>query len=252
MRRARAIGAALALAAALGCGAREPAVRVARADDAPDHAAAGAAPPDGAVADGAITAEETTMDIGGASIRVVTAGPADGPAVLLLHGAAFSSATWEGLGTLERLAADGLRAVALDLPGFGASGATSLERGAFLLAALDALALEPPVIVAPSMSGTFAFPVVEQHPARVGGFVPVAPVGAAEYASRLSAHPVRTLVVWGEADTILPVSLAQPLADAFTDGRVLVLPGARHPAYLDAPDAFHDALSAFAREGRER
>lgn len=39
--------------------------------------------------------------------------------VLLLHGAAFSSETWEKLGTLQYLSAMGHRAVAIDVPGVG-------------------------------------------------------------------------------------------------------------------------------------
>ena len=39
--------------------------------------------------------------------------------VLLLHGAAFSSETWEKLGTLQYLSAMGHRAVAIDVPGEG-------------------------------------------------------------------------------------------------------------------------------------
>jgi len=180
------------------------------------------------------------------------AGPQGGAPVLLLHGAAFDSGTWEKLGTLAVLAGAGFRAVAVDLPGFGGSKRARSDPGRFLEKLLPELGLDHPVIVSPSMSGRFSFPYLLAHPERVAGFVPVAPAGAVEYARRLRGSLVPALVVWGERDSVFPISQAQPLADAFVDARVLVLPAARHPAYLDQPELFHRELVAFARRVSSR
>jgi pimeloyl-ACP methyl ester carboxylesterase len=185
------------------------------------------------------------LAIEGQAIHGRVAGPRSGAPVLLLHGAAFDSGTWEQLGTLAVLAGAGLRGVAVDLPGFGASKGAETDPAHFLEKLMPALGLERPVIVSPSMSGRFSFPYLLAHPERVAGFVPVAPVGAVEYAARLRKSPVPALVVWGERDSVFPVSQARPLADAFVDARVLVLPGARHPAYLDQPERFHRELTDF-------
>lgn len=185
------------------------------------------------------------LEIDGQTIHGLAAGPQAGAPVLLLHGAAFDSGTWESLGTLAVLAGAGFHAVAVDLPGFGASKGARADPDHFLEKLVPALGLERPVIVSPSMSGRFSFPYVLAHPGQVAGFVPVAPAGAARYTKLLGGSPVPALVVWGERDGTFPISQAQPLADAFVAGRVLVLPGARHPAYLDQPDLFHRELVAF-------
>lgn len=194
------------------------------------------------------------LEIEGQAIHGRAAGPKSGAPVLLLHGAAFDSGTWEKLGTLDVLAGAGFRAVAVDLPGFGKSKGARVDPGRFLEKLLPALGLGRPVIVSPSMSGSFSFPYLLAHPEGAAGFVAVAPAGAVEYAERLRGSSVPALVVWGERDTVFPVSQAQPLANAFADARVLVLPGARHPAYLDQPELFHRELVAFARRvsGRAR
>lgn len=181
----------------------------------------------------------------GSPLHRVSAGPASGRPVLLLHGAAFDSGTWRELGTLDVLAAAGYRVVAVDLPGFGRSPARRIDPSTFGLELLDHLGMTRAVVVSPSMSGGVSLPLVARHPERVAGFVPVAPVGALEYAGKLHGSPVPALVVWGERDRIFPPEQAAKLAGGFADARVLILPGARHPAYLDAPDAFHEALLAF-------
>lgn len=108
----------------------------------------------------------------GLTLRVLTAGPADGPPVLLLHGWAVSAYLWR-LNILP-LAAAGYRVIALDLPGHGASDAPNLP-GAYTLerfvehleAALDALALPRVAIAAQSMAGKVAMAFAMRAPARV-------------------------------------------------------------------------------------
>ena len=197
--------------------------------------------------DASATVSPVELEIDGQPIRGRSAGPADGETVLLLHGAAFSSANWQKLGTLEVLAEAGFRAVAVDLPGFGASKAARLAPASFLEKLLPALGIERALIVSPSMSGRFSLPFLQAHPERFSGFVPVAPVGAARFAPRLAGSPVPALIVWGERDRVIPPAQAHTLAGAFQDARVVVLPGAGHPAYLEQPGAFHRELVAFAQ-----
>jgi abhydrolase domain-containing protein 14 len=198
--------------------------------------------------DSAVEIQERDVTLDGGKLHLRSAGPDGAPVVLLLHGAAFDSGTWEGLGTFAVLAGAGYRVVAIDLPGFGASKSLRAQPKRFLLEALPRIGIERPVVVSPSMSGRFSLPLVADHPDRLAGFVPVAPVGGVEFARNTEASPVPALVVWGENDRLFPASQAKTLAAAFSRARVLILPGARHPAYLDQPDAFHQALLAFLGE----
>jgi pimeloyl-ACP methyl ester carboxylesterase len=185
------------------------------------------------------------MEFRGSNLHVITAGPDDGRPVLLLHGASFHSGTWQELGTIDTLAAAGLRVVAIDLPGYGKSPESSVPSGDYLAALIPELGLDRPVIVSPSMSGRFSLPLLVGHQDLVGGYVPVAPAGATQYLSQLSDVHVPALVVWGGEDRIFPPDNAQLLADALGGAEVLMLEGARHPAYLDQPDVFHARLIAF-------
>jgi pimeloyl-ACP methyl ester carboxylesterase len=140
--------------------------------------------------------------------------------------------------------------IALDLPGFGQSEQSGVDRDQYLAQALDDLLPgEKVVIVSPSMSGNFSLPFVARHPKRVAGFVPVAPVGIDTYVGELGRVQVPTLAVWGERDTVVPVAQADVLVSALR-GRKLILAGASHACYLDRPDEFHAELLKFLDELR--
>ncbi|XP_015148344.2 protein ABHD14A [Gallus gallus] len=172
------------------------------------------------------------------------------PDVLLLHGQAFSSGTWQALGTLALLAAEGHRAVAIDLPGYGDSppaGSVATQRGraAFLRHVVQRLGLRRPVLVSPSMSGRFALPFLLAHGRQLAGFVPIAPVGTREYgAVQYQQVQTPTLILYGDRDTGLGQQALQSLRH-LPKHRVVVLPGAGHACYMDKPEDFHRALLGF-------
>ncbi len=194
-----------------------------------------------------VRARDVTLAGGCARVHLREAGDPSRPAVLLLHGAAFDSGTWEELGTLARLADGGWRALAVDLPGHGASPACALAPEALVPRLLDALGLERAALVAPSLGGGIALATLSTAPERVACCALVAPAGVEAFAARLrgARAGAPALVVWGERDRVFPPAQAERLASCFERAEVLLLPGASHPCYLDAPDAFHDALLAF-------
>lgn len=131
------------------------------------------------------------------------------PAVLCVHGYCQSSAYWTP--TLDRLAANGNRGLAPDLPGFGASageaGPFTMEGYADALAALlDAKGLDRVVLVGGSMGGVVAQHLVLRHPARVLRLLLVA-TGAytADPAAALAKADSLAAATW-DAATVEPIA----------------------------------------------
>jgi abhydrolase domain-containing protein 14 len=191
--------------------------------------------------------EQYDIDWGGKNFRTLRIGKPGWPEVLLLHGMKFDCRTWLDLGTLELLAKEGFRAVAIDLPGYGRSKDLAAKPDEFLFAALPRLDLKKPVILFPSMSGIFAFPFAVAHPEMITGLVPIAPVGITDWGAKLSGSPLPALIVWGEADTVIPLAQAETLHQLLPKSEKLILPKASHPCYLDDPATFHAGLLEFLK-----
>ncbi|HEV7664486.1 MAG TPA: alpha/beta fold hydrolase [Chloroflexota bacterium] len=62
-------------------------------------------------------------------------------------------------------------------------------------------------------------------------------------AGRLWRATVPALVVWGERDRLLPVAHAEAYAAGLPSAHLVVLSGVGHYPYLEAPEAFADAIS---------
>lgn len=170
------------------------------------------------------------------------------PGWLLLHGANFSAETWRDRGTLAHLAAQGQRAVAVDLPGFGASPAARLNEEGLVGGILDSLGMERAILVVPSMSGRYGLPFLHHHPERLIGFVAVAPVGIGMWLEKLERNYAPVLCIWGERDRTVPHRHGEDLCEAVLRGRMVVMPDAGHAAYMHDAEAFNRTLTDFAAE----
>jgi lipase len=118
------------------------------------------------------TYDTVDVPVHGGLLRVGrwTAPDPDAPVVLAAHGVTANHLAWQGLGGLGRCTV-----VAPDLRGRGRShpdGAAGMARHADdLLAVLDHLGLDAPLLTGHSMGGFVAAAFVERHPGRVAATV---------------------------------------------------------------------------------
>jgi pimeloyl-ACP methyl ester carboxylesterase len=169
----------------------------------------------------------------GRRVQVVEAG--DGTPVLFLHGSGTDARSLFPL--LPHL--DGVRAIAVDRPGFGLSDPVRVPRDRFRAAAvafvdevLDALGLERPALAGNSMGGTWALWYALARPGRVRrlvlvGSAPLLPGTHAPAPLRLMATPV----VGSLLSRVKPNAKAVVrLLSAMGEKETIV----RHPALVEA------------------
>ncbi|MDA3972219.1 MAG: alpha/beta hydrolase [Desulfobulbaceae bacterium] len=168
--------------------------------------------------------------------------------LLFLHGMKFNAQTWETLGTLEVVHAEGFGVYALDLPGFGESPQADVAPGQVLKQVILNQKLDKPVLVGPSMGGKVSLDFAIAHPELVGGLVLIGAVGVEDIADKLVDIKVPTLIVWGTEDGISPLANANVLNSSIADSELVFIQGAAHPCYLDQPDIWHWELISFLKE----
>jgi pimeloyl-ACP methyl ester carboxylesterase len=127
-----------------------------------------------------LTDADRLMTISGTNVRVRVEGPADAPAIILLHGFIYSLETWDAWTAALR---SDYRVVRFDLLGHGLSGPDPMrryspqERADFIGDIMDALAIEEAIIGGNSLGGLAAWRFAATAPERVKALILVSPGG---------------------------------------------------------------------------
>jgi pimeloyl-ACP methyl ester carboxylesterase len=153
-------------------------------------------------------------DAQGVMIHVADAGPADGPAVMLVHG--FPQNWWEWHEMIGPLAADGYRVLCPDLRGAGWSSAPRCrylknDMADDLAAVLDHLGVATVKLVAHDWGGPVAFIMMLRHPEKVTGFLGMNT--AAPYVQRDLTLLRNIWRFWYQIPILLPVIGPRLIAD---------------------------------------
>lgn len=178
-------------------------------------------------------------ELGGMSVRVVTAG--EGPATVLLHGASMAAPVWAPL--LPHLPGRTLHLV--ELPGCGLTDPIDLggqdypsHQVAFVAGVLDALGLDRAPVVGTSLGGWYALRFAVEQPERVTALALVSAPAMALPGARL---PVLMAALGNPAIGRL-VDAVTPAPSASMTRRMLASIGG---GGIDGvPDAMFDALGA--------
>ena len=163
-----------------------------------------------------------TVEVAGAHLNIVELGAreADGPPVVLLHGASSNLETMRPLG--ERLAKHH-RVILIDRPGHGFSSRDDLRNSTpavqakIIEEALQKLGIAPAILVVHSLAGALGPLMALDHPQRIAGLVMLAPLlypwpgGVGSY-NRMVTTPVVGPLLAYTITMPLGLLLAQPAA----------------------------------------
>jgi 2-hydroxy-6-oxonona-2,4-dienedioate hydrolase len=117
----------------------------------------------------AVRTDDRFVKVDGCNIRYLEEGT--GVPAILLHGSSLGSSADVFRRNLHALGRHGIRAIAVDLPGFGksdaANGLSASARKAFVLRFMDALGLERAALIGHSAAGSPVVSMALEHPGRV-------------------------------------------------------------------------------------
>lgn len=188
--------------------------------------------------------EKAWREIAGVNLYFITTECSDSlkngkPWVIFLHGAKYSSHNWIDVNLLRMTAKMGFNNIAIDLPGYGktGSGGNPVADSDFIEAVVAHFQLDKYIVVSPSMSGKYSIPLLKKNKPELKGFVAVAPGKTELIDDNAQAIKTPTLIIVGENDKQLGTTSIEHLSK-LKNNRVVKVPQAGHPCYLDQPKVF--------------
>jgi pimeloyl-ACP methyl ester carboxylesterase len=172
--------------------------------------------------------------------------------IILLHGYAFSSKNWLDIGAFQRFNDLGFSVYAPDYPGFGNSEDIeefSIKRGDvsnakyFVKELMDCLKITKSVLLGPSMGGGMALWSALLYPEKFEKIILVGPAWFNDI--RMEDITLQKLFIWGENDSVSPLSNVKDRILRDHKSTLKVVKGASHPVYLDKPDEFFKIVEEF-------
>ncbi|WP_373684353.1 alpha/beta fold hydrolase [Sphingomonas sp. R-74633] len=152
------------------------------------------------------------VEVPGVRIHYVEMGPADAPAIVMIHGI-MSQLRVFSYALAGKLATD-RRVIVMDRPGWGYSTLTGPRldipgQADAIAAAIRALELEKPLLVGHSMGGAVSLALALRHPQAVRGLGLIAP-----YTQPVDTppEPLKSLVVPAPLRPLIAWTIAVPLA----------------------------------------
>ncbi|NNG65954.1 alpha/beta fold hydrolase [Caldanaerobacter subterraneus] len=168
--------------------------------------------------------------------------------VMLLHGKRYTAYDWVNSGIAENLANKGFKVICLELPGYGASEESELEKEEVLFEFASKLNLAPFHLVGPSFSGEISLRFALKYSNMLRSLTVVDSINVDLYKERLKDIKVKTLIVWGKQDNIAPYEFAEMLKENIPGSSLYVFEDSGHTCYFDNAKKFSEVLGDFFRE----
>lgn len=173
--------------------------------------------------------------------------------VVLLHVSSMGS-TWEMIRTPQILRDAGYRVISVTLPAVTVDSSQEtivyIIKGKILMETLKLLQSSNGILVVPSLTGSYALPVVLRSGFPLRGFVAISPVNTELFTPKeYKLLKIPSMAVYGQDDAKFKAT-ALKMLKLIPKIAIVGLPKAGPSCYIEQPEQFHNHLLEFLAKNR--